>query len=72
MYARGMFKRQVLRGVVLLNSRVTWVPLPVYYSRLKTDDTSVLKKTAAPPPPLLAHSSLAPSSKPHIKKIRER
>ena len=43
MYARGMFLRQVLRGVVLLKLRMTCVPLPVDYSRLKTDDTSGFK-----------------------------
>ena len=71
MYARGMFIRQVLRGVVLLKLRVACVPLPVDYSRLKTDDTFVFKNQLLPPH-LLAPSSLAPSSKPHIKYIRER
>ena len=56
---RSMFIRQALRDVALLKLRVTCVPLPVDYSRLKTDDASVLKKQLLPPP-LLAHSSLAP------------
>ena len=71
MYARGMFIRQVLRGVVLLKLRVACIPLPVDYSRLKTDDTSVFKNQLLPPP-FFVHSSLAPSSKPHMNNIRER
>ena len=67
MYARSMFIRQVLRGVVILMLRVTRVPLPVGYSLLKTDDTSIFKHQLSPPPALLAHSSLAPSSKRHIQ-----
>ena len=50
MYARGMFIRQVLRGVALLKLRVACVPLPVEYSQLKTADTSVFKKHLFPPP----------------------
>ena len=71
MYAHGMLIRQVLRGVVLLNLRVSWVPLPVDYSRLKPDDTSGFKNHLLAPP-FLSHSSLAPSSKPHINNIRKR
>ena len=67
MYARSMFIRQVLRGVAILMLRVTRVPLPVGYSLLKTDDTSIFKHQLSPPPALLAHSSLAPSSKRHIQ-----
>ena len=67
----NMFISQVLRGVALLSLRVTCVFLPVDYSRLKTDDTSVFKNHLLPPP-LLAHSSLAPSGKPHIDNLRER
>ena len=69
MYARGMSIRRVLRGVVLLKLRVTCVPLPVDYGRLKTDDTSVFKNQL-PPPPVLAHSSLALLSKPHTNTKR--
>ena len=47
-----MFVRQVLRDVALLKLRVTCVPLPVDYSRLKTDYTS--KPSCFSPPFLLA------------------
>ena len=51
---RRMFIRQVLRGIALLKLRMTCVPLPVDYTGLKTDDTSVLKNQLLPPPFLLA------------------
>ena len=67
MYSRGMFKRQVLRGVALLKLGVTCDPLRVDYSRLKT----AVFKNHMIFPPLLSDSSLAPSSKPHINRNRE-
>ena len=61
MYARGMFRRQVLRGVVLLKLRVTCVPLPVYYSRLRSNDTAGFKNHLLPIPLSFSPVSLAPS-----------
>ena len=63
MYARGMLIRQVLRGIVILKLRIRCVPLPVGYSWLKTDDTSILENHLPRPPS--AHLSLAPSCKPY-------
>ena len=50
MYVRGIPIRQALRGVVLLTLRVTHVPLPVNYSRLKSDDTSGFENHLLHPP----------------------
>ena len=61
MYARGIFIRQVLRGVVLLKLRVACVPLPVDYSRLKPNDTAGFKTHLLPIPLYFLLVSLAPS-----------